>query len=326
MANSRVHVSFIVPVLNDARRLERCLNSIVLSSEGHAVELIVADGGSADDSARVASSMGATVLVLPGGSVARMRNRAVEAASGQILAFVDADHEIERRWVPSAIEALALRGVGAAGAFYRAPVDGTWVQRMYDGFRERAGGRHPVEWLASGNLAVWREAFMRCGGFDISLQSCEDVDFCRRLRRLGYQILSDDRLESTHLGDPRTLSALFLGELWRGRDNLRTSFRGPLTWRGMPSVLIPMVDLAMIAAGVAGLLVLPERWWVSASAACVVAGLSGLRTLQILARIRSRAARDLIQAFAVAAVYDLARALAAVCGASYRVRRMALRT
>ena len=50
-------------------------------------------------------------------------------------------------------------------------------------------------------------------------------------------------MRNVHFGDPATLWDLFRGELWRGRDNLRISLRGPLTWRGLPSVVIPIVDV-----------------------------------------------------------------------------------
>jgi GT2 family glycosyltransferase len=76
---------------------------------------------------------------------------------------------------------------------------------MYDGFRARAAGVQQVDWLGSGSLAVWRDVFERVGGFDSRLETCEDVDFCQRLRRSGYGLWSDDRLRSVHLGDPRTI-------------------------------------------------------------------------------------------------------------------------
>jgi GT2 family glycosyltransferase len=138
-----------------------------------------------------------------------------------------------------------LRGpyVGAVGAPYEAPRDGTWVQRTYDLLRRRRTGLHEVEWLGSGNLAVWRRSFDAIGGFDTTLQTCEDVDFCRRLRSDGTRILESGRLRSVHLGDPSTVSELFRGELWRGRDNLRASLRGTVRLRELPSIIVPVVHL-----------------------------------------------------------------------------------
>ena len=43
-----------------------------------------------------------------------------------------------------------------------------------------------VTWLGSGNMAVRRSAFEEVGGFDTTLETCEDVDLCRKLRARGY--------------------------------------------------------------------------------------------------------------------------------------------
>jgi glycosyltransferase involved in cell wall biosynthesis len=70
-------VSFVIPVLNDATGLARCLGSIKSNDyPGERLEVIVVDNGSTDGSDDVAVRAGATVLRLPGLSVAaRVRRR-----------------------------------------------------------------------------------------------------------------------------------------------------------------------------------------------------------------------------------------------------------
>ena len=67
----------------------------------------------------------------------------------------------------------------------------------------------------------------------------------------GLRVVSDARMESVHHGDPSTLTELFIGELWRGRDNLRVSFRKPLSVAALPSALIPVVDIVMLGVAMA---------------------------------------------------------------------------
>src|SRR5207237_2176262 len=119
-------------------------------------------------------------------------------ARGDMVAFVDADHEIDPGWAESAAETLSGPGVGAVGAPYHAPRDGTWVQQVYDTLRTRVPGCQDASWLGSGNLAVRAEAFRRVQGFDPTLETCEDVDLCQRLRAAGYRVMSDHRLRSVH--------------------------------------------------------------------------------------------------------------------------------
>jgi GT2 family glycosyltransferase len=317
-------VSVIIPVRNDARRLQHCLRSIAASHYPmDRIELLVADNGSTDDSPAVAEALGARVLEFPDMRVSEVRNQAVRAARGEILAFVDADHVLAPDWLSFAVESLTRPDAAAVGAAYYAPADGTWVQQMYDSFRERAQGITPVEWLGSGSLAVWRHVFDRIGGFDSRLETCEDVDFCQRLRGRGFGLWSDHRLRSIHLGDPRTIRALFFGELWRGRDNLKVSLRGPLSWRGLPSIIIPITLLLLITVAVASLLELPRSWRVLAAVTATALLLSSLRAARMLSRMEIIRPLTVVRALAVAVVYDISRALALVIRTPHRVRQNA---
>jgi glycosyltransferase involved in cell wall biosynthesis len=319
-------LSFIIPVRDDAGRLRRCLDSIAAQRAAAPIEIVVADNGSADASADVARAAGATVLVLPGLAVAQLRNRAAAAARGDLLAFVDADHELTDGWIAAALATLDDPHVAAAGAEYDAPTDGTWVQRMYDRLRAHHPGVTAVDWLPSGNLVVRRETFASIGGFDERLESCEDVDLCRRIREDGGALLSVAGLRSTHVGDPKTLAALFYAELWRGRDNLTVSLRERLTWRSAPSVAMPIINLAAIVAIVVGLLL--WRWHLGALAAAgvmVIAATTALRAMRLMLRAPAGTPRlaDSGRAIAVAATYEMARALALVAKAGHGVRRKA---
>jgi hypothetical protein len=317
-------VSFVVPVKNDAGRLKRCLESIRGNPHGAvAVEILVADNGSTDASSEVAQSAGARVLRLPDIGVSELRNRAAAAASGELLAFVDADHVITSSWIASAVDAVSEERVGATGAIYSAPPDGTWVQRLYGALRGRTTRRADAVWLGSGNLVVRRTAFEAVHGFDSSLEACEDVDFCQRLRAAGWRIVADPRLESLHLGDPPTVGALFRAERWRGRDNLRVSFRGPMTWRDLPSVVIPVIDLACLGLLLWGLLTLPVVGWTALgavlAAVAVILVLAATRVARALLAGRVGLS-TVVQASVVALTWDIARALALVWPATHHRR------
>ena len=314
-------VSFVIPVRNDVLRLQRCLASITRNDyPRELIEIIVVDNNSTDGSGPAARSYGAVVLRSPG-TVAELRNRGARAALGSIIAFADSDHEIASGWIRSAMDVLSDPTVAATGSPYLTSPSPNWVQQHYDGLRARPERREDVTWLGSGNLAVKRSVFERIGGFNAGLTACEDVDLCNRITTAGFRIVAEPELRSVHFGDPRTLKALFFGELWRGRDNLRTTFSGPRTFRHFRSALIPIGELTCLV-GAAGLLATGH--WILASL-CVTAALApvAIRAAQIRKRRLGRGLIASAQALAFAVVFDLARALAIVAGGNHRARRAA---
>ncbi len=313
-------IAFVIPVRNDAVRLGQCLESIVRNHYPRtSIELLVVDNDSTDGSNGVARAYADAVVRVSGTSVAALRNRGARETCAPVIAFVDADHEIDRDWIAAAIAALADPAVAAAGFPYETQADANWVQRLYDAMRNRPVSRQAVSWLGSGNLAVKRECFDAVDGFREHLIACEDVDLCNRLTRAGYSIVADPGMRSTHYGDPRTLRSLFLGELWRGRDNVRVTFSGPRTPRHLRSVMVPIVDLICIAGGVVALLAGYPWYAVSIWLLPVVAAL--LRAGIIYRHRPDGGSMAAAEAVMVAVVFDLARALALVIPGSHRARR-----
>jgi hypothetical protein len=131
-------------------------------------------------------------------------------------------------------------------------------------------------------------------------------------------------MRSIHRGDPQTLGALFFGELWRGRDNLRVSLRAPITWRSLPSIAIPIVNLCALLAAVVGLATLPfgDTRLIELGVAVFML-LTVIRAASLLWQVEpaERSIARVSQALAVAAVYNLARSLALVVRSGHDARR-----
>lgn len=315
-------VSFVIPVRNDEVRLRRCLGSITGNDYPRdLIEIIVVDNESTDASAAAAREFGAVVIKSAGNSVAAHRNRGARAALGSIIAFADSDHEIDRRWIDTAVAVLADPDVAATGAAYLTQPCANWVQQQYDGMRARPSKREETDWLGSGNFAVKRAAFERVGGFKASLTACEDVDLCNRLRLAGFRIVADPELRSVHFGDPKTLKALFFGELWRGRDNLRVTFSGPRTFRHLRSALVPIADLFCLAAGLIALVTGHPAIAIAMWALALVP--AGIKATMLMRRQLNGGIIGAAQTLAVVVVFDLARALALLARGSHRARRTA---
>ncbi len=315
-------LSIIIPVRNDPKRLQNCLASLFGDQcPAGGMEIIVGDNSTDSRCEDVAVAAGASLVKLPGINVASVRNCAAACARGEFLAFVDADHTIEPGWIMAAIGAFSRPEIGAAGFPYLPPETGTWVQSAYDRFRQRPCEPQNVEWLGSGNLVIRRDLFRTLGGFDSSLETCEDVDLCGKIRRAGYSLVANPAMRSVHWGDPATLKAVFRGELWRGRSNLRVSFRKPYSTRNIVSALIPLANLASGFFALSATVIAPRQlilWMIPAS---IIWALSVFLRVWRMRKANegwdfSRTVRNLV----VAIVFESARALALILRSSHRRR------
>ncbi|RSZ63912.1 glycosyltransferase [Corynebacterium hylobatis] len=152
-------VSVVIPCLNDAVLLRRCLDSL-RAQQVPADEIIVVDNGSTDDSAEVARRGGARVVTEPRRGITWATLAGFEAATGDILVRIDADilapedyiARLHRAWDAAEVSP-GRRVIGVTGTAHfelggaLAPLKG-FVSGLYLGAYQRAVGsalgHHPL--------------------------------------------------------------------------------------------------------------------------------------------------------------------------------------
>lgn len=252
-------ISVVIPVLNAARFLAPCLDSVVGAMDacaGARVELIIIDNGSTDGSWELLQgswSALARVSRVPGVNVGAVRNRGAAEAKGSILSFIDADCVVPPDYFDQALQVLSRTGADATGSTYALPPEPAWVERTWFRLHEpRAPG--PVPYLNAGNFICRVGPFRALGGFDEALQTGEDAELGMRWRRAGYEIFEDPSVVALHLGNPKSLGHFFRKQRWHGLGALGTFSHH---WRDLPllatlanfgSWLVAMVVLALLPA------------------------------------------------------------------------------
>lgn len=318
----RLSLTVVVPVRNDRDRLAACLEA--LRAEGiPASHILVIDHDSRDGSGEAAAARGITVLRSTARSVAQLRNDGVRHVASEWIAFVDADHLVQPGWLDALRPWLDDALTGALGAPYLSPPRPTWVQAAYGCLRRHPAIGGDIEWLGAGNLVVRREAFLAIAGFDETLVACEDVDLCFRLRRTGWRVVAEPGLRSVHTGDPASLRAVVAGERWRGRDNLRVSFRTAHSPRSLVTAVLPMLQLlavALVVTAVLPVMPAPIVRPVILGAFAVLAASLALRVIVMAANAPVLSLRLLAGITAVAVAFDTGRALALVTRANHHRR------
>ena len=203
MATQRLSV--VVPALNEAPGIRVALEALApLRARGH--EVIVADGGSSDETVQIALELAEKVIHAPRGR-ARQMNAGARAAGGDCLVFLHADSRL-----PDGADELIMASVET---------------HVWGRFDVEIEGRHPLLKVVAGamnlrsrltGIATGDQAiFVRRAAFpgfpEIALM--EDVAFCRRMKRLGSPACRRERVRTS-------------GRRWESRGVLRTIL---LMWR-----------------------------------------------------------------------------------------------
>jgi rSAM/selenodomain-associated transferase 2 len=168
----------IIPALNETDNIAETLLSI-----GHEnnIQVIVADGGSQDNTVSIAQSLGAKVInVLPPRS--KQMNEGAAEATGDVLLFLHADTRLPKNFARLVLRSLARPGI-AAGAFELRIDAPTPALRLIERIANRRSRCLRTPYGDQGIFMLSR-VFHEAGGFS-DFPIMEDFELIRRLRKKG---------------------------------------------------------------------------------------------------------------------------------------------
>ncbi len=188
-----MRISVIIPCLNAASTIGQQLDALVGQST-KPWEVIVADNGSTDQTREIVSRYANqfSKLRIVDASLrkgaAHARNMGASAATGDYLAFCDADDVISENWLSALQTAFTEHHNFLASRF-----DYTLLNDCPGNDNQDTGlqnFRIPFLPFAGGcGLAIRRSLHQAVSGFDESLLHLEDVDYCLRIQLLGEPLV-----------------------------------------------------------------------------------------------------------------------------------------
>jgi len=240
-------ISVIVPVRNEADKIEQCLEAVFAQSL-KPCEVIIVDGHSSDETVKRAQKFPVKVLYEDYHNRAGACQIGTENTGSEYIAFTDADCIPDRHWLANLFKEFD-DGIVGVGGRYEDIGEGLWTRSinltfrtLLSGARSRWAGRRVVKNLSvcGANGMCRREDILRAGGFKVNLSGAEDLELSSRLARLGALVYAPDALVMhNHDRGLKDFSkqAYRYGGWWR-ESRLRD-------WQLVPPLIVPLLLISL---------------------------------------------------------------------------------
>jgi len=194
VSNEAPLVSIVVPVFNGQGTIAECLDSLLaLNFPRDRLEVLVVNNASTDKTGEVLAAYRDTVRLLleTKRGPAAARNRGIREATGEIVAFTDADCTVDADWLRHLIEPLQDPSIGIVGGriLSRRPCNPieTFGNTIHD--HQKAIEVFKPPYAITMNWSSPRRVLVEAGLFDETYLRCEDVDLSQRILQQGHKIV-----------------------------------------------------------------------------------------------------------------------------------------
>ena len=205
MAQYMCMISIIVPVFNGEKTIQDCLYSLMAQEISQPYEIICVDNASTDRTSQILEQYQGQIKMFheTKRGPAAARNRGLQNASGEIIAFTDADCVVEKDWLENLVDSLKEPDIGiAAGKILSKqpcnPIE-KFGEEIHDHSKAIDVYRPPyaitMNWAS--RFSVLKESFF----FDENFIRCEDVDLSYRIFQKGYRLVFNPRAIVYHANE-----------------------------------------------------------------------------------------------------------------------------
>jgi O-antigen biosynthesis protein len=276
-------VSVVVCALNGERTLPRCLESLSRLAYPNFEVVIVADGGGAGVSELVAQFPQFRVISPSKQGLGAARNAGLNAARGEIVAFVEPDFAVDSDWLTFMVREIQEGQLDACCGPAVVPPETAKIAACLAAARSSLSSTSFGDAMARSNLAFTKAALRRAGGFDRKYKAFDaDMDLCRKIEGTGAKLGYSPVALVWNLR-PHTLGAFLSRQGSYGRGDAKLG-RWGADW---PSQLGRAPVFGHYQRALRMLLVVPQsaEWMILWALAAVLARLVGVSPFAALAML-----------------------------------------
>lgn len=191
-------VSFIIPAYNAEATLKSCIQSILLQNDStFEKEIIVINNNSTDSTPLVAKSFDCVNVVFKKErSRSLARQEGLQIATGEYVAFVDADVLLTPTWTSELLKLMIEKPqLGGVQGKIEPLIEKAWHFIRWHRSRAKSYGTFNHLGLTSSQMipvintaaSLWRKQSLR-GGFNSTLNRAEDIDLTMKVLSSGYSL------------------------------------------------------------------------------------------------------------------------------------------
>ena len=187
MDRNHQFVSIIIPCLNEAENIEKCIDSIKGQHYDGEYEIIAVDNGSKDNTLRIIKDKGVILERAKKKGPSAAKNKGIERAKGNIVVFLDADCIAHPDWLNNMIGPFRNNSnIGCVAGEITAYEPQTKIEQFLSKRRhlsQSVNVNHSfLPYAATANSAYRKEVFEVIGLFDENLLIGEDADMSWRMQ------------------------------------------------------------------------------------------------------------------------------------------------